>query len=363
MNADWFYSEGTERKGPVSEDELRHLVSDGELKPADLVWRDGMSDWVEARTVQALFPRVVERSRPEGEGEGEGEGESPPRRSFNADRPSRRGQRDDEFEEDERPSRKDRRREEIDDDDDRPRVRRQTDDYEDEYDDRPRRRKGQKPSQVQAVGVMMLCGGILGILVGLSQIGYIGVVGAFTGIGCVCCLWPGMYLELVWGILAIIRGVNMMNQDDQGPPKTLLILQIICIVNGDFVNCVLGIVGLVMLGDEQVQKGLKQRLWTVAELQGDSVESSSVIPCLEPCAVFLEFARKAARIEQEDKVTVSLGASELETLVAALESTPSTTAAALREADFGEAANPRRSWLLMRKLKALTVTKPDMAGH
>ena len=108
---------------------------------------------------------------------------------------------------------------------------------------------------------------------------------------------------------------------------------------------------------------LKQRLWTVAELQGDSVESSSVIPCLEPCAVFLEFARKAARIEQEDKVTVSLGASELETLVAALESTPSTTAAALREADFGEAANPRRSWLLMRKLKALTVAKPDMAGH
>lgn len=108
---------------------------------------------------------------------------------------------------------------------------------------------------------------------------------------------------------------------------------------------------------------LKQRLWTVAELERDSVESSSVIPCLEPCAVFLEFARKAARIQQEEKVTVSLAASELETLVAVLENTTATTAAVLREADFGEAANGRRAQLLLEKLKALKVAKPDPAGH
>lgn len=254
MNADWFYSEGSERKGPVTEDELRRLVSEGQLKPADLVWRDGMADWVEARTVQALFPRVVERPRPDAEGE------SPPRRSFNTDRPSRRGQRDDESEEDDRPSRRDRRRDEIDDEDDRPRVRRQTDDYEDDFDDRPRRGSRKKPSQVQAVGVMMLIGGILGILAGLSMMGYFGLIGAASGgLGCLCCAWPGMYLELVWGILATIRGVNMMNRDDQGPPKTLLILQIICIINGDIVNCVLGIVGLVMLNDADVEKYYRKK--------------------------------------------------------------------------------------------------------
>jgi len=108
---------------------------------------------------------------------------------------------------------------------------------------------------------------------------------------------------------------------------------------------------------------LKQRLWTVAGLEGDSVESSSVIPCLEPCAVFLEFARKAARIEQEDKVTMSLGASELETLVAALENTTATATAALREADFGEAANGRRAQLLLEKLRTLKIAKPDTAAH
>lgn len=108
---------------------------------------------------------------------------------------------------------------------------------------------------------------------------------------------------------------------------------------------------------------LKQRLWTVAGLGTDSAESSSVIPCLEPCAVFLEFARKAARIEQEDKVTMSLGASELETLVAALENTTVSTTAALREADFGEAANGRRAQLLLEKLRALRIAKPDAAAH
>jgi hypothetical protein len=88
-----------------------------------------------------------------------------------------------------------------------------------------------------------------------------------------------------------------------------------------------------------------------------------VIPCLEPCAVFLEFARKAARIEQEEKVAMSLGASELETLVAALEGTTATATAALREADFGEATNGRRAQLLLEKLKALKVARPDTVGH
>ncbi len=108
---------------------------------------------------------------------------------------------------------------------------------------------------------------------------------------------------------------------------------------------------------------LKQRLWTVAGLEADSVATTSVIPCLEPCPVFLEFARKAARIEQEDKVTVSLGASELETLMTALETATTTGAGAMREADFGEAANPRRVQLFLEKLKDLPVRKQEAAGH
>jgi 4Fe-4S iron-sulfur cluster binding domain/DR2241 stabilising domain len=43
---------------------------------------------------------------------------------------------------------------------------------------------------------------------------------------------------------------------------------------------------------------LKRRLWSVAGLEPDAAGCKSLIPCLEPCALLLEFARKVARLEQ-----------------------------------------------------------------
>jgi hypothetical protein len=43
---------------------------------------------------------------------------------------------------------------------------------------------------------------------------------------------------------------------------------------------------------------LKRRLWTVAGLEPDLLVGKSNIPCLEPCALMLEFARKIVRMEQ-----------------------------------------------------------------
>jgi hypothetical protein len=43
---------------------------------------------------------------------------------------------------------------------------------------------------------------------------------------------------------------------------------------------------------------LKRRLWSVEGLEPDAVGCKSLIPCLEPCALLLEFARKVARLEQ-----------------------------------------------------------------
>jgi hypothetical protein len=51
----------------------------------------------------------------------------------------------------------------------------------------------------------------------------------------------------------------MLGRDDQGPPKTLAIMMIICIVNLDLINCILGIVCLVMLGDEQVKAHYRKK--------------------------------------------------------------------------------------------------------
>ncbi len=50
----WFIAENNMQTGPYSETALPQLVSAGRLKPATLVWKNGMSQWAEASTVQEL---------------------------------------------------------------------------------------------------------------------------------------------------------------------------------------------------------------------------------------------------------------------------------------------------------------------
>jgi len=98
---------------------------------------------------------------------------------------------------------------------------------------------------------------------------------------------------------------------------------------------------------------LKQRRWTIECLPPDSVAEKSRVPCLEPCALFLEFARKAARWEGEEKVPVSLSASELASLKQVLRNAQDPPfAAGAREADFDNAANPRRLQWILEKLES-----------
>jgi len=43
---DWYYSENGQQKGPVSESDLRALVQRGTVRDSDLVWREGLGDWI-----------------------------------------------------------------------------------------------------------------------------------------------------------------------------------------------------------------------------------------------------------------------------------------------------------------------------
>jgi hypothetical protein len=98
---------------------------------------------------------------------------------------------------------------------------------------------------------------------------------------------------------------------------------------------------------------LKRRLWTVGALPADAAADKSLIPCLEPCAVLLEFARKALRLEQEEKVRCDLAGSEVASLAAALETAIRHADATAREADFNAPGNPRRLRLLLEKLASI----------
>ena len=47
---------------------------------------------------------------------------------------------------------------------------------------------------------------------------------------------------------------------------------------------------------------LKGRLWTVERQPLDQLQDKSIIPCLEPCAILLEYARKVVRTSQRENV-------------------------------------------------------------
>lgn len=55
MANEWYYTKNGERKGPVSADGLRLLAQTGQLGPNDNVWKNGMAQWVPAKTINGLF--------------------------------------------------------------------------------------------------------------------------------------------------------------------------------------------------------------------------------------------------------------------------------------------------------------------
>ncbi len=121
----------------------------------------------------------------------------------------------------------------------------------------------------------------------------------------------------------------------------------------DYVNRQTGMYRITqLLNDEQVADVaqaachrsfcLKQRLWHGPLLSADKLEEKSLVPCLEPCPMLLEFARKSMRLEQEEHVSPSIAEGDLQTLLAAVETALLSPGVNGREADFTAAANPRR---------------------
>jgi len=53
----WHYltDDSDEPQGPVSSEQLKKLAAAGKLAPDDMVWKEGMADWVEAAKLKGLF--------------------------------------------------------------------------------------------------------------------------------------------------------------------------------------------------------------------------------------------------------------------------------------------------------------------
>jgi len=60
----WYVAIDGKQRGPISSLDLRKLVKLKRLKPSDLLWKEGLSDWVEAGSIQGLFAPVSSSKRP-----------------------------------------------------------------------------------------------------------------------------------------------------------------------------------------------------------------------------------------------------------------------------------------------------------
>jgi hypothetical protein len=95
---------------------------------------------------------------------------------------------------------------------------------------------------------------------------------------------------------------------------------------------------------------LKQRLWTVngSSPGPDAVEERSLIPCLEPCAILLEFARKIVRLEQDEARACS-APSQSEAAALPNDCPAANPGASIVESDFDDPNNPRRQRFVLEK--------------
>lgn len=94
---------------------------------------------------------------------------------------------------------------------------------------------------------------------------------------------------------------------------------------------------------------LKQRRWAVDDLPGEEPEKKSAIPCLEPCALMLEFARGVFRFEQHNGAIDEMTPEDQRNLLMAAELAAEQTGAPEREADFAAPGNPR--WMRYLRLR------------
>jgi hypothetical protein len=56
MDQQWHYLSRGKQGGPVSPGQLKRMADSGQFRPADMVWTDGMSEWVPASALNGLFP-------------------------------------------------------------------------------------------------------------------------------------------------------------------------------------------------------------------------------------------------------------------------------------------------------------------
>ena len=216
MSQEWYYSVDGGRQGPVSPAELKKLAEAGKISESDLVWKDGMADWVQAKSIKGLFGGGS--TTPSGGTAAKTGEQAAAVDQADEERPSSRGRpRADEDED--RP----RRRRDTEENEDRPRSRRRDED-EGEEEDRPARRRRDEEEEVRPrkrksgsrvpedTANKKMVAGLLGILIGAWGIHkfYLGMTtpGILQIVITICTCGLG-------GIIGLIEGIIYLTKSDE----------------------------------------------------------------------------------------------------------------------------------------------------
>jgi len=68
MPSAWHVSRDGKQYGPYSDEQLRARAGSGRLAPNDLVWKDGLPEWIQADRIKGLFARQADDARGEAAG-------------------------------------------------------------------------------------------------------------------------------------------------------------------------------------------------------------------------------------------------------------------------------------------------------
>jgi hypothetical protein len=54
---DYYYNRDGQKHGPFAPDQIKQLVVQGQLRPDDLLWKEGWDTWQKAGEVKGLFAK------------------------------------------------------------------------------------------------------------------------------------------------------------------------------------------------------------------------------------------------------------------------------------------------------------------
>lgn len=64
MSTHWYVARNQQKLGPYSSEQLKQLATDGQVSPADQVWKEGMAVWAPAGKINGLFPATARSAEP-----------------------------------------------------------------------------------------------------------------------------------------------------------------------------------------------------------------------------------------------------------------------------------------------------------